>query len=244
MKVHWMNTLHNQAAKLRQWVIGVIATGLVGSSLLLAPAASATTVSVPQVVPAGLSIAISDGVAETASGLSSNYTATVTNRGSTPVTGKLVITLPSHATYSDAKGAHIDKADATWQVTVAPGKSESRRATADVGRIPKGEVRVTTLATLYASGDRAQILVRAADANAIQGVVDPAHTVGQKPKTAVVAPGNPTLLIVGGAIFAVLLALVATGMLLLRRRKRQANQIEPRRTSDDDRAPIPTEHMS
>jgi hypothetical protein len=225
-----MNTPHTRAANLRQWVTGVMVAGVVGSFLLFAPAATAATVyatvaaavSAAPTVPAALSIAITDGVAETASGSTSDYTATVTNGGTAAVTGELVITLPRHATYTDAKGAHIDKADAAWQVTVAPGKSETRRATVDVGQIPKGEVRVTTLATLYAPGDRARILVRAADANAIHGIVDPAHTVGQKPKTAVVTPSDPTPLIAGIVTLAVLLALVGTSIVLFRRRKRQS----------------------
>jgi hypothetical protein len=220
-----MDTVHNHAAKLRQWVLGVIAAGLVSGSLLSAPAATAAATADPGAMPAGLSIAISDGRAGTAPGSSSNYTATVTNGGPAAVTGKLVITLPSHATYSEATGAHIQKSDATWQVTVPPGKSVTRQATADVGRIPKGEVRVTTLATLYASDDRGRILVRAADANAIRGIVDPARTVGQHPKRAVVAPRTPALLIVGVVIGAVLLALVVAGIVLVRRRTRQATHL-------------------
>ncbi len=239
-----MSTLQNQAENVRRWVIGAIAAGLLVSSFVFAPAATSATISAAQVVPAGLSIAISDGVAEASAGSSLSYTVTVTNRGTASVTAELVITLPRYATYSAAKGAHIDKTNAAWQLTIAPGTSESRRATVDVGRIPKGEVRVTTLATLYASSDRAQILIRAADANTIQGIVDPAHTVGQSPKKATITPNNPTLLIVSAAILAVLLALVATGIVLLRRRKRQPNEVEPHRTSNHDHAPVPEEHAN
>ncbi|MGO4535759.1 hypothetical protein [Leifsonia sp. 2MCAF36] len=200
-----------------------LAGGALLSVLLGAPAAVAATAAAPEAAPAGLSIAISDGVAATASGSTSKYTATVTNDGTAPVTGKLVITLPAQAKYSEAGGAHVEKSDAVWQVTVPAGKSVTHRVTADIGRIPKGEVRVTTLATLYAADDGSRILVRAADANAIQGVVDPAHTVGQKPAKAADSGGSPALLVVGVAISVVLLALAATGVVWLRRRTRRAS---------------------
>lgn len=222
--------MHSRTAHVRRWVAGVTGIGLAAGALvgvlLGAPAAVAATAIAPESVPAGLSIAISDGVAVTDSGSTSHYTATVTNDGTAPVTGRLVITLPAPAKYTEAAGAHVEKSDAAWQVRVPAGKSVTHRVTADIGRIPKGDVRVTTLATLYASGDSTRILVRAADANAIRGVVDPAHTVGQKPARAAADGGTPTSLIVGVAISVVLLAFAATGVVLLQRRTRPTNEIE------------------
>ncbi|MFB9748483.1 hypothetical protein [Leifsonia shinshuensis] len=211
-----MNTPHNRRPTLRRWTI-VAAAALIGSVLLSAPAAS---VAAAQPAPDGLSIAITDGAAETTSGASSNYTVTVTNRGTTPVSAELVVALPPFAAFSEAKGAHVEKTEAAWTVTVAPGSSERRHATADIGRIPAGEVRVTTLATLYASGDRSRILVRAADANAIQGVLDPAHTVGQSPAKVSAAPGDSAVIVVVSAC-AVLLALAIVGVVVFRRVRRR-----------------------
>ncbi|CAM5399469.1 hypothetical protein [Leifsonia shinshuensis] len=217
-----MNTPHNRRPTLSRSIIVATAAALIGSVLLSAPAASAATVTAAQTVPDGqpapdgLSIAITDEAAETTSGASSNYTVTVTNRGTTPVSAELVVALPTFAAFSEAKGAHVEKAEAAWTVTVAPGSSERRHATADIGRIPAGEVRVTTLATLYASGDRSRILVRAADANAIQGVLDPAHTVGRHPAKVGAAPGDSAVLVVVSAC-AVLLALAIVGVVVIRR---------------------------
>ncbi|MCI0159387.1 hypothetical protein KNO15_22015 [Leifsonia shinshuensis] len=223
-----MNTPHTRRAILLRWTIGLLTTGLLGSVFLLTPAASAAPVTAPLTAPDGLSIAITDGVAETASGASSDYTVTVTNRGTSPVTGELVVTLPEFATFSKAEGSHREKADAVWKVTVAPGASERRHASAAIGRIPATAVRVTTLATWYAEGDRSRILVRAADANAIQGVLDPAHTVGQSPQKVGAAPKDPTFLIVGVSACVVLLALAIVGFVVLRRRRRESVPVQTR----------------
>lgn len=214
-----MTSPHNHRATVRRWTIGWTTTVVLGGALLGAPAAAAATAS--QAAPDGLSIAISDGSAETSSGASSSYTVTVTNRGTTPVTGELVIAVPHFVTFSEAEGARREKADAAWKVTIAPGASERRRASATVGRIPATEVRVTTLATLYDSADRARILVRAADANAIRGVLDPAHTVGQSPRKVGAAPNGPGLLgvVVGVGAGAALLAALIVGIVVFRRRR-------------------------
>ena len=215
-----MNVLRAQEPATRLWLYAAVAAGLVGSSLMLTPEATAASDASPGAVPVGLSITIDDGVTETTSGSSLTYTATVTNRGTASVAGELVITVPSFATYSNVGGAGIDNADAAWKVNIAPGKSERRRVTAEVGRIPKGDVRVTTLATLYPSSDRSRILVRAADANGIEGVVDPAHSIGQRPAKGALAP---TGLLVGGGSVLFASALIVSWVLITRRRKRRAN---------------------
>lgn len=212
-----MNTPHYQLAAVRKWAIGLAATSVLSSVFVFAPPTSAGVVALDR-APDGLSIAITDGTTDTVSGASLNYTVTVTNRGATPVAGELVITLPAFATFSHTDGAHGEKTDAVWTVSVAPGTSERRRATAAIGRIPAQEVRVTTLATLYTSADRSQILVRAADANAIEGVLDPAHTVGHGTRTVSKAQTDPTLLVLGVSVLAVLLALGLIRLVTTRRR--------------------------
>lgn len=209
----------------QQLVVVVVAFVALCCAFGSAGQASAAPSATRQAVPEGLSIAITDGVAETAPGASATYTATVTNRGTMPVTGELVIALADRAGFTSVQGAQVDKREASWRVTVAPGTSTSRRAAARVGRIPHGEVRVTTLATLYANGDRSVILVRAADADAIRGVVDPAHTVGEVAARVPAAPAPPWALL-GVAVAAVLAASATAGVALTRRRRRRAH---PRR---------------
>lgn len=208
-----------------------MATALLGGLLLAtaaAPAASAATVSAvsavsavfaAQAVPEGLSIAITDGKAETASGASTTYTVTVSNRGTEPVTGELVVAVPSFVTVEKAEGSHLDKAEAAWTVTVAPGATERRRAAVTVRSIPATEVRVNTLATLYDSADRSRILVRATDAKAIRGVTDPAHTVGQKPAMVRSATNDPMVIVIAVAAGAVALAVAVVGAVVFRRRR-------------------------
>ncbi len=215
-----MNTPHYLLAAIRQWAIGLVTVGLIGSSLLVTPAASAATPDASQPAPDGLSIAITDGEADVAPGASLNYTVTVTNRGTTPVAGELVISRPAFASFSKVEGSHPEKADAAWNVTIAPGTSERRHAGVVVGHIPAGEFRVTALATLYASADRSRILVRAADANAIQGVLDPAHTVGQSPTKVAASPTDSGFIVVGIIACAVLVTLVLAAIVVRRRRRR------------------------
>lgn len=220
-----MTSPNDRSATVRRWTIGALATALLGGLLLAtaaAPAASAatvSTVSAAQAVPEGLSIAITDGKAETVSGASTTYTVTVTNRGTEPVTGELVVAVPSFVTVEKAEGSHLDKAEAAWTVTVAPGATERRRAAVTIRNIPATEVRVNTLATLYDSADRSRILVRATDAKAIRGVTDPAHTVGQKPATVRSATNDPMVIVIAVSAGAVALAVAVVGAVVFRRRR-------------------------
>jgi hypothetical protein len=161
---------------------------------LIAPA-SALTAGAP---PAGLSIAITDHVSEVHPGSSVQYTATVTNLGPRVVTGTLEVTVPA---YAKASGD-----TASWSVTVEPGKTARKTLDATIGTIPRGEVRATALATLFARGSSTQILVRSADPDLIQGVHDPAQTV--HPATT----GAPAMLNAGIIFSVILLVVVALGI--------------------------------
>ena len=152
---------------------------LAGLATIAVPAADAATPMTPGAVapPSGLSIAITDGVKQIKSGATLHYTASVTNDGVKPLTGELAITIPTYARFTDDGSAKVSKVNASWSVTVKPGKTTSQRISVVVGAIPKQEYRVTTLATLYPSATSTQILVRSADPDSIAGVTDPAHTV-------------------------------------------------------------------
>jgi len=171
--------------------------------------------------PAGLSVSIHRDGAEVRPGDRLTYTATVRNEGTSPVEGRLVITVPDYLRVADAEGADRSGSDTSWTVTV-PARSEvSEKLTGVLERIPKGQVRVTTLVSLYLGG-QAQATIRSADAAAIAGVKDPAHAAGDRPT----APaGQPWLVaLVGLAILmvAALGALAAWRLVIQRRRRLQA----------------------
>jgi hypothetical protein len=108
---------------------------------------------------------------------------------------------------------------ASWTVTVEPGKTASKTLDARIGTIPKGEVRATALATLFAPGSSTQILVRSADPDHIKGVRDPAQTV---PRTTASAPTAFNAGIVFAVIVLVVVALgVASAFWIRRRRTRR-----------------------
>jgi hypothetical protein len=174
------------------------ATLAVGLAAIVAgpvASASAATTAAP---PAGLSIAITDHVSEVQPGSAVQYTATVTNLGARAVTGTLAVTVPD---YAKASGD-----TARWTVTVEPGKTASKTLDATIGTIPKGEVRVTALATLFARGSSTQILVRSADPDLIKGVRDPAQTA--RPAAA----SAPTVFNAGIVFAVILLVVVALGV--------------------------------
>jgi hypothetical protein len=176
--------------------------------------ASAATTAAP---PAGLSIAITDHVSEVQPGSAVHYTATVTNLGARAVTGTLTVTVPE---YAKASG-HT----ASWTVTVEPGKTASKTLDATIGTIPKGEVRATALATLFARGRSTQILVRSADPDLIKGVRDPAQTVRPVTSSASAAI-NPWIVL--SIILLVVVALgVASAVWIRRRRPRRGDRSLP-----------------
>jgi hypothetical protein len=163
-------------------VVGVAAVALTMSIPVAAAAEMAPrigrTVSAP---PPGLSITLGDAKTQTQSGATLTYVASVTNAGAEPVNGMLDVTIPSYAAYVGTAAGKKEGPDIKWPVTVGAGKSVSRKVTVKLGEIPKGEVRFTSIATLYSTDSGPRILVRTADPDGIRGVVDPAHSVGVKP---------------------------------------------------------------
>ncbi|WP_344201168.1 hypothetical protein [Pseudolysinimonas kribbensis] len=159
--------------------------------------------------PAGLSITLSDATTQTESGAILTYTAAVTNAGASAVKGTLQVTVPGYASYAHSASGKKTGSDLSWPITVGAGKTVSRETTVRVGRIPRGEVRFTTLATLYPEGEPGRILVRTADPDGIRGVVDPAHSV-RSPGASAGQSNAPLVItaIIGGAIIVVALAVL------------------------------------
>jgi len=130
--------------------------------------------------PPGLSISIHNESGSVRSGDRLSYAATLRNDGTAAVDGRLVVTVPAYARITGATGGDLDGSDASWTVEVPAGASVTKKVSATVGDIPKGELRVTTLVSLYL-GDATQPAIRSAEADAIAGVTDPARAVGEQP---------------------------------------------------------------
>jgi hypothetical protein len=145
------------------------------------------------------------------------------------VSGTLTVTIPAYSKYVDPIAADVSGDGASWSVTVDPGKSVSRNVKVTVGTIPKGEVRVTTLATLTASDDPARIVVRTADPDLIRGVQDPAHTVGRP--TAGASDALARTGIVVGVIATVIVILAIVAVWIRRRRMLPDRRPRARRSS-------------
>jgi hypothetical protein len=185
-----------------------------GLATIVAPAAGAATPVSPRVAapPLGLSIAITDGVKQTSSGATLHYTASATNDGVKSLTGEMTITIPSYARFTDDGSAKVSKLNASWPVTVKPGKTTIEHISVVVGAIPKQEYRVTTLATLYPSASSTQILVRSADPDLIAGVTDPARTVSVRTQAGAQPLSFTAVAAILGAIILILI-LAAVGAL-------------------------------
>lgn len=187
-------------------VIGAAALiGAVGEAL---PAAAAT----PE-----LSVTITDGHKTVESGEAVTYSTEVKNLGTDPLIAKVVVTVPGYVTAHAPDGGTVDKQDTTWAITVDPGKTATVKLSGKIGTIPKSEVRVTAVASVYVDGAKPSPLVRSADASRIAGVADtppPASTEKASSKASSAAGW-----IIGGIIAAVVaIAAIAFALILIRRR--------------------------
>jgi hypothetical protein len=175
-------------------VTAVVVAGFVSA----APAAAAPDAT-------RLSISVSDGVSQVRDKTSVAYVATVVNDGAAAVTGKLVLEVPDFARYGGAHDAKVTKQAASWTLRVPPHSTMARRATVKIGTIPSGQLRVTSLASLFLGPVTGVPAIRAADSDRIAGVVDPPATplpqpAGQKPSAAATGPeggGSSTWVVVG-----------------------------------------------
>jgi len=195
----------------RIWIAAAIAL----SAVLLGGGPAFAAAAAP---PAGLSISIKTDGGSLRSGAQVSYTATVQNDGIAAVDGRLVVTVPNYVSINAADGGHLAGSDASWTVELPAGARVTKKVSATLGDIPKGELRVTTLVSLYL-GDATQPAIRSAEADAIAGVTDPAHAVGDKAvDTSAAAP--PTLVGIGIGAAAILVAVAVLGLWWFARRRR------------------------
>ena len=181
-----------------------------------APAASAA----PE-----MSVTISDDVTTVKAGEALTYTTTVENMGADPVDVKVVVSVPSYLSIGDAGGGAVEKNATTWTITVAPHEKSSVKLAGKIGTIPKSEVRVTAVASVYV-GDAASPLVRSADADHIQGVADTPSPRASASSSAGQQGINGWAIVIGVAAVIVLAAIITAVVVLLRRR----SSSRPRRT--------------
>lgn len=161
-------------------------------------------------VPPGLSVAIGNGVEEVGSDSEVVYTAELSNRGQETVAATMVITVPDFATITEAEGAEILGGDSSWAVVVEPGGSAAVSARVRIGEIPDGLFRVTTLVGVHLGEESTKPVIRSADSDTIPGVTDPSTVVGGPPEEDPRGVPDPVpVLVVGGSVLAVALALAA-----------------------------------
>lgn len=209
-----------RGGRLSVWASRLLTAVVVLASLAIAGTVAASVAA--GAPPTGLSVALTDGRSQVQSDITVTYTATLTNQGAEPVSASLVLTVPAYVTISDAPGATIAKSDATWPVTVNPGKSVKQTAVARIGAIPKGELRVTSLISVYQGKVTTGVpIIRSADTNTIKGVTDPKTATSSAGTTAGHSSTTPIVWIV---IAVVVLALVALGLVLVARKRRHQNR--------------------
>ncbi len=155
-------------------LLRIVAAVAVAGFLSAVPAAAAPAAT-------RLSISVSDGVSQVRDKTSVAYVATVVNAGTAPVTGRLVLEVPQYARYGRVRAATVVHRTASWTVRVQPGATVRRRAPVRIGTIPSGQLRVTSLASLFLGSVTGSPAIRAADSDRIAGVVDPPATPVRSP---------------------------------------------------------------
>lgn len=204
-------------SKARMATLAAVAGGAVLAAVaaVQSPAAAAA---VPSPVagaaaasPVKLSIALTDNRITMGASSAATYTATVTNSGTQAVSGTLVFSAPGFVQYTHVpRHGRITKHDAWWKITVPGGESVTEQATVRVRTIPKSAVRVTSLASFYIGAVSGAPVIRAADADRIHGVKEPAPAPAIKPPAA-----NPKIGSVGAGLGAVGWSLIGAGALAL-----------------------------
>lgn len=192
----------------------IAATATLG---LLGPVSVATAASpAPE-----MSVTITDGLKTVESGTKVTYTTEVKNLGVQPVDAKVVLTVPSYVSVKSGGGGTVKKSDTTWSITVSPRKASTLELTGTIGTIPKTEVRVTAVASVYVEGVKPSPLIRTADANRIAGVAD---TPKPAPTDSSASASTPALGWVSAALITagivVLAAIIATVIIVRRRQNR------------------------
>lgn len=143
------------------WVMGSLFLGL-GVAVLGALPAHA----------AGITIAVSDGLDQVATGDQVSYTITITNQESAQEGVTVSLETPSYTTVTSAEGGAVKDATVTWEdQEIAAGGTWSEQVMLVVGDVPADAVRAISVASVTnASG---VVLVANSDADRIQGHSDP-----------------------------------------------------------------------
>lgn len=206
------SAVHSLARRFRPAVIGaalaVALTAPIASAAHAVPAASTSAAEAADELR--LSVTLSDGVETVAAGDAVTYQAEVRNDGDT-IDTDIVIDAPGYVSLDEADDAVVDGHRATWSLALPHGTT-TFEIPASIGEIPDGEVRVTTLLSVYV-GEATAPVVRTAVANRIAGVDD---------EPVASAPVPIVAWVVGGV--AILLALVAVALLIVMRRRRTARE--------------------
>jgi hypothetical protein len=194
--------------------IGLAAAATLGILIGVAPATAVSAA--PE-----MSVTISDGVKTVKPGMGVTYTTKVTNLGADPVDAKIVVAVPSYVEVGDAGTGTVDKQTVTWAATVAPHETSDLKLTVTVGDIPKGDVRVTAVASVYVDGVEPSPLIRSADADRIQGVADtPAPKASTAPATASHGSATGTVVTVIVIVVVAILVVAAAVVTVMFRRRR------------------------
>lgn len=194
--------------------VGLAAAAALG--ILIGPAPASAASAAPE-----MSVTISDGVKTVKPGMGVTYTTKVTNLGADPVDAKIVVAVPSYVEIRDAGTGTVDKQTVTWTATVAPHETSDLKLTATIGDIPKDDVRVTAVASVYVDGVEPSPLIRSADADRIQGVADtPAPTASSASATASHGSATGTIVTVIVIVLVVLLVAASVAALVIVRKRR------------------------
>lgn len=181
--------------------------------LLAAPAGAAAAEPDAQ-----LSVHLSDGVEEARSGDVLEYVVTVENDGPTPFSGVVSLRAGNFVELGAAEGTVEDGA-ASWALELPAGGSATFEAVALVAEVPADAYQVVGLAEV--TGASGEVVVRAADADAVPGAEAPPAVAGMTPA----ATGLPVWLLGAGVVSAAVLgaaSLAIFGVLIARRHRRLA----------------------
>jgi hypothetical protein len=198
--------------------VAAIVAGII-LAVTVAPPAMAEDSAAPA---AQLSVTLTSTQKTVTAGDKITYTGRLQNLGASDTDVTIDMDAPAYVKLGKSTGAKVDKSDAKWTATLAPGKTKTFVIKASIGKIPSSERRVTTVASVYV-GDAKAPIVRTADASFIKGVDD---TPGAQPTSTPSASSTSAATsvlpwIIAGGILILLLAAAAVILVVRRNRRRQ-----------------------
>ncbi|NYJ20631.1 hypothetical protein [Glaciibacter psychrotolerans] len=112
--------------------------------------------------PVGMSVSITNSVAEATADSTMDYVTVLENSGPEPVDLRLVVTVPGYATIAAAPDATIDEHSATWAVTVEPGAPQTMTTSAVLTSIPAETLWVNVTADVFVEESQSAVIGSAA----------------------------------------------------------------------------------